>query len=435
MTSRKPKPQKKKAKKATKRVLAGGLDKSTTKSVSPKKLREARGEPKGGKCYKCKKKVTGDDYCFGCQHHVCKSCVPPEDNDVGGVHSVQDHWKSKPQSKAASKPEPKAAASPKPTLDAATTPQAPERKGIDPNKIPVPSRDEWNAVMEKTAKVGELSRKESQTKAAHKAAKDLLDQAQEELNDLLTELQDINRHSDKLPFPNTPAEKLSIAADKPAAAPDAWKAASIDALNLGPALTELLKQRAINTLGDLSAVMEKGGQDWYKELRGVGVGKAEKISDALAQYWKDHPAEVKTAPAASEQTKTETVVVNPGAPDSTLIVDLPLEQRLKDLLAKPAAVTLQGGHGRLKAEWKTVGDIRQRKLGQMSGGEGSGGEINAGRLASIPGISPADESAIEDAINKWSSAPSEEPAKPEQPAESPSQSPALVGVQDEGDDQ
>ena len=44
--------------------------------------------PKIPICYFCEKKVTEDDYCFGCKHYVCQDCST---NDPWGDHNVDEH--------------------------------------------------------------------------------------------------------------------------------------------------------------------------------------------------------------------------------------------------------------------------------------------------------------------------------------------------------
>ena len=40
------------------------------------------------KCYFCRKEVSEDDYCFGCDEYVCDRC---DQNEVAADHIVEDH--------------------------------------------------------------------------------------------------------------------------------------------------------------------------------------------------------------------------------------------------------------------------------------------------------------------------------------------------------
>jgi len=40
------------------------------------------------KCYFCRREVSEDNYCFGCDEYVCDEC---DQNEVIADHLVEDH--------------------------------------------------------------------------------------------------------------------------------------------------------------------------------------------------------------------------------------------------------------------------------------------------------------------------------------------------------
>jgi hypothetical protein len=47
------------------------------------------------RCYFCEKKVTDDDWCFGCHHFICEDCSTLDDNPPMGPHEIEDHQADK----------------------------------------------------------------------------------------------------------------------------------------------------------------------------------------------------------------------------------------------------------------------------------------------------------------------------------------------------
>ena len=70
---------------------------------------------------------------------------------------------------------------------------------------------------------------------------------------------------------------------------DAWRAVRVEQLGLAKPLTKKLVDARLETLGLLSDLMQDKGTWWFKEIPGVGEGGAEKVSDAMADFWKSHP--------------------------------------------------------------------------------------------------------------------------------------------------
>lgn len=79
-----------------------------------------------------------------------------------------------------------------------------------------------------------------------------------------------------------PAEPTDDSA--PAITTDEWSALDVNQLQhhgITESQCEKLSEHGLQTLGDLQSLMQKEGQWWWKEVKGVGEGKAEKIADAM----------------------------------------------------------------------------------------------------------------------------------------------------------
>jgi len=63
----------------------------------------------------------------------------------------------------------------------------------------------------------------------------------------------------------------------------------VEQLGLAKTLTKKLIDARLETLGLLSDLMAEQGTWWHREVAGVGEGGAEKVSDAMADFWKSHP--------------------------------------------------------------------------------------------------------------------------------------------------
>jgi len=78
--------------------------------------------------------------------------------------------------------------------------------------------------------------------------------------------------------------------DGPAAKPEepeAWRELSIDGLGLPSRISLALQTANIVHLGQLSDRMDR--IEWWDEMKGVGMGMAEKIAEAFATFWASHP--------------------------------------------------------------------------------------------------------------------------------------------------
>lgn len=68
---------------------------------------------------------------------------------------------------------------------------------------------------------------------------------------------------------------------------DAWKELPLTKLDIPDGVTGKLYDVEIETLGDLSQWMQN--DQWWKDIAGVGEKAAEKIADAFAKFWQEHP--------------------------------------------------------------------------------------------------------------------------------------------------
>jgi ERCC4-type nuclease len=67
---------------------------------------------------------------------------------------------------------------------------------------------------------------------------------------------------------------------------DAWRSEPIEVLNLPVGIVKVLQEAMITTLGAIATQGEVGS---LTDIEGIGEAKAEKIADALEQYWREHP--------------------------------------------------------------------------------------------------------------------------------------------------
>lgn len=76
---------------------------------------------------------------------------------------------------------------------------------------------------------------------------------------------------------------------------ESWRECRFDDANefsgLPSSIVAMLWSASIETVGQLSDFQAKHGEFWAKEIKGIGKSKAEKISDAMIEFWKKHPQE------------------------------------------------------------------------------------------------------------------------------------------------
>lgn len=89
---------------------------------------------------------------------------------------------------------------------------------------------------------------------------------------------------------STDAPTLSAAFVEPAATvdPDAWKAASIDELQLKAALTERLIEAGLDTIGKLEAFRAEAADHRAKWPKGIGTAKITEIENAVIDWLTKH---------------------------------------------------------------------------------------------------------------------------------------------------
>lgn len=59
-----------------------------------KKASKKKPEPFVAVCFKCKKDVTQDDFCFGCKQYVCEPCNVNALGIRWGGHDVEEHYET-----------------------------------------------------------------------------------------------------------------------------------------------------------------------------------------------------------------------------------------------------------------------------------------------------------------------------------------------------
>ncbi len=295
---------------------------------------------------------------------------------------------------------------PKKAKPAAEAPPAKPETPVKPEDVILPSREEWVEVVEMSESIAELTLKEQTAKAVHAAAKKRLEEAQDSLNTRLTDLRDPSRHREVFPFKGTPAETLSMAADKAAPKPagmEVWRLDPIDDLPIADNLKDLLRNAGVENMNSLQKSMQSGA-NWFRDIKGIGEGKAEKIADAYYAHIQRREKEAAAASPAPAQPGAETPAPeSPGVTgvepayvigDDIWVNDLELDWNLKHILDGEATFKVDG-ESRFKPAWSTLGEIRLRAIGP----KGTIGNT-PGRLTLIPGIDAKAEMAIEDAINK-----------------------------------
>lgn len=136
-------------------------------------------------------------------------------------------------------------------------------------------------------------------KASYKAAKADYEEAVEELDqitsDQCAELPLFPRFGGTAPPPTAPP-----AADIPPKGPppgrpgaktddEAWKNAWLSSLALPTGVVIRLGEAGLQTVGDLAAYTENGGN--LTEIAGIGAAKAQEIEDALMRFWERRGAD------------------------------------------------------------------------------------------------------------------------------------------------
>jgi len=150
--------------------------------------------------------------------------------------------------------------------------------------------------------------------SAHKEASELkkeMEAEQKRLNALVQELSDATKgnYTPSLPFEDRPLPDYGfkpLGADPqltepaPEAAPEPWRAATLAEIGIKGKLAETLEGAGLSTLG---AITDYTAQDKrLTDIPGIGEGKAVKIADLCADYFKTHPQ-----PSAEETSEAPPV--------------------------------------------------------------------------------------------------------------------------------
>jgi len=89
--------------------------------------------------------------------------------------------------------------------------------------------------------------------------------------------------------PDDPAVEAPAADPEPSADPEAWRAETIDGLDLGNRPRNALVNAGLETMGDLADWMQAKGDFWAKDVKGLGAKSAGEIADAMVDFWAAHP--------------------------------------------------------------------------------------------------------------------------------------------------
>jgi hypothetical protein len=161
------------------------------------------------------------------------------------------------------------------------------------------------SAIEKQAHANGISRKalaakvlaEVDARTLHTAATKEREKAEEAYNAGLEKLDRIASDEDKLqdmPLLNQPP---AVPED------DAWKVvalASLTSPGLSAGLLGKLAAVKVETLGALADFQQKHGDQWYREVKGIGKAALDKIADATEAFWRRRASSpLVTAPEAS----------------------------------------------------------------------------------------------------------------------------------------
>jgi hypothetical protein len=86
-----------------------------------------------------------------------------------------------------------------------------------------------------------------------------------------------------------------------------WRRVKVATLGLQSQILTKMEDAGVTTIGKLSDVMNAAGVWWRKEIKGIGEASAEKIADALSDFWKDHPEYTQPEAAEDEAAASEEI--------------------------------------------------------------------------------------------------------------------------------
>ena len=171
------------------------------------------------------------------------------------------------------------------TTDATPADETPKPES-DPQRI---SNEQAEQIAKARQRVKEAQAAEEEAKAEHAAAKKHREALDEQLGDLLDDILNGQRSL----FDET------VTADE-----GDWRAMSVGELDLPQSLLDRLCDLDLGTLGALSDRMATGDH-WADDLDGIGIAKAEKIAEAFAFFWQEHPEYCQADTPAAEAAEGE----------------------------------------------------------------------------------------------------------------------------------
>ena len=150
-------------------------------------------------------------------------------------------------------------------------------------------------------KILEGNREVAVLKAAWESAKDHTSRAKKLWETTDEAFHKFVQDGQKVPEPPDPQTKLPGMEDvsEPAAAGDEWWNMAVGNLGVANGLLSILYKSDIKTLGDLSTKMQIGEQ-WWRDVPGLGPVKAIEVSDAFAKFWNEHPEFCESAPEPAD---------------------------------------------------------------------------------------------------------------------------------------
>lgn len=158
-----------------------------------------------------------------------------------------------------------------------------ERDGYDA-EVAALREKKLRAILEADRRVEDRSRDWERAKAEAKAAKEAYNEALCDRNDVLHDARGGQLRLDEAPAARAPE----------AAADEAWKAVRLDAGGTGwqikPRFVKALAEAGIETWGQFSAAVERDGDFWHKNVKGLGKSAADSISDAWEAFWAEQQA-------------------------------------------------------------------------------------------------------------------------------------------------
>lgn len=119
-------------------------------------------------------------------------------------------------------------------------------------------------------------------------------------------------------------------------AKDAWRAVPLATTKIPSNIVAILDESAYRTIGDISNLTNSGL--CLTDIKGIGQAKAQKIEDALTQYWADHPEFTSPTAKPEPEAKPEAEVQpEPEAPVNELghAAPLPEEEGIEEEQSGP----------------------------------------------------------------------------------------------------